>query len=85
MHYCAICAELMNRSSIADHCKKVHNRPPRSLKLGDTPPKPRYSNWAEFIADPATCDPDKIPDLLMQVEFSQTSEIEEKPGIQAKS
>ena len=70
MHFCAICAELMNRCSIATHCKNVHNRPPSSLKVGDTPSKPRYSNWFEWTTDPATCDPDKIPDLLMRPQYS---------------
>ena len=75
----------MNRTSLPDHCKNVHNRPARSLKVGDKPSKPRYSNWAEWVADPSTCNPDKIPDLLMQVEYSETSEIDEKVCIQHKS
>ena len=85
MHFCAICCELMNRNSIAPHCKQIHNRPARTLKVGETPSKPRYSNWAEWVADPSTCNPDKIPDLLMQVEYSETSEIEEPHCIQPKS
>jgi hypothetical protein len=60
----------MNRGSIAPHCKNVHNRPPSSLKVGETPSKPRYSNWSEFIADPSGVDPDKIPDLLMKPQYS---------------
>ena len=64
MHFCAICCELMNRVSIAPHCKNIHNRPPTALKVGDTPSKPKYSNWSEFVDDPATVNPEKIPDLL---------------------
>ncbi len=70
MHFCAICCELMNRNSIAPHCKQIHNRPARTLKVGEEPSKLRYSNWAEFVKDPSTCNPDKIPDLLMRPQYS---------------
>ena len=70
MHFCGICSELMNRKCIGRHCEEVHNRPGISLKVGETPSKPRYFNWAEFVEDPANVNPEKIPDLLMRPQYS---------------
>ena len=60
----------MNRNSMKGHAERIHNRPPRSLKVGETPPKPKYFNWAEFVEDPANVNPEKIPDLLMRPQYS---------------
>ena len=60
----------MSRISVKRHCAEVHNRPCMTLKLGETPSKPKFFNWAEFVEDPANVTPEKIPDLLMRPQFS---------------
>ena len=74
LQYCGYCAERMLRGNISKHCKDVHDKESKSLKLNMEPSDPRYQNWKEVIENPASVVPYSLPDCAMiptEIEISQ--------------
>ena len=73
MSFCAYCVELLSFNGMKKHCEKIHHLPCSSLKVGEEPSDPLYSNWSDWIEDPANVEPERIPAALLNPEIHPKS------------
>ena len=59
--FCFYCGVKARRDGLDKHCSKIHGATTRALKVGETPLRPKYSNWDKYKDDPFRVFPEVDP------------------------